>query len=78
MTPEQLYQWAKDYYEKNSTEPTVRQATKRFKVTQDDIVSAIEDYQGDGNYFGLAIGVQIQGYGYYEEKYVGKYTIEAY
>jgi len=78
MTPEQLYQWAKEYYEKHETEPTVRQATKRFRVTQDDIIDAVGDYWGEGEYFGINVGIQIPGYGHYEERYVGNYTIEAY
>ena len=79
MTPEQLYQWTRDYYRKHGTDPTVRQAAKHFRVTQDEVLDAVNDYHGNNSkYFGVAVGVQIQGVGYYEERCTGKYTIEAY
>ncbi|WP_152599902.1 hypothetical protein [Noviluteimonas dokdonensis] len=57
-------------------------AAKRFKTTQSAIVEAVEDGAGmgdfGGDYFGIAVGVQISGHGYGVHDNEGDYQIEAY
>ena len=43
--------------------PTVRQAAKRFRVTQSSIVDIVEGSDIDGAYFELAVALGIPGVG---------------
>lgn len=57
--------------------PTVRATAKRFRMTQQAVIDAVEDGCDIGDYFGISVGIQTGGgYGAYDS--VGDYKIEAY
>lgn len=82
MTPEELYAYANKFARRaedageGTRYPTMRQATKQFKVRLSDIEDACQDYCGRG-YLGLAVGFRTgSGYGVYAVK--GDCLVEAY
>lgn len=86
MTPEALFKYADGFARRAEAKgdgtqyPTFRQVAKRFGVKYDDIEDAVADGQGRdgcGSYFGVAIGVQIQGVGYGVHGTRGEYLVEA-
>ena len=87
MTPEALYKYAANFArrseatDKGTVWPTFRQIAKRFGVKYDDIEDAVNDGQGRdgcGEYFGVSIGIAIQGVGYAQHDTRGEYVVEAY
>lgn len=88
MTGEQLFKYADRFALRSEARgegtqwPTFRQIAKRFKVRHYEIEDAVESSQGSdwirGGYFGVAVGVQIQGVGYAEHDTRGEYQVEAY
>lgn len=66
-----LWRWARGYSKrhedsgKGTQYPTMREATKRFKCSMDDIENVMGDDLGDGEdrYLGLAVAVRVGGHG---------------
>ncbi len=86
ITPETLFTYVLRFAKRsedsgNGTQyPTFRQITNRFHVNYDQIEDAVNDGQGRegcGSYFGVSVGVQIQGAGYAEHATRGEYQVEA-
>jgi hypothetical protein len=82
MTPLELFDYADRFAraaenaDKGTQYPTVRDAAKRFRVTQGAIEEACYDYQGSG-YLGLIVGFKTYaGRGEYATK--GACQVEAY
>jgi hypothetical protein len=84
MTAQELFNWARAYSKraqaagKCETCPTMREATKRFRCTMDDIEDVIgDDIKGD-HYLGIATAVGVQGVGCADIEPRGEQLIEAY
>jgi hypothetical protein len=82
LTPATLFDYADKYAraaeatDQGTVYPTMREATRHFRTTQDVIEETIGDYC-DGGYLGLAVGFK-NGNGYATYKHRGDYRIEAY
>ena len=79
-----LWKWARRYAKrredagKGTQYPTLRQATKRFRCSMDDIEGVIHDDLGDDSrYLGLIVAVRV-GSGVGEIERRGDYQVEAY
>ena len=86
MKPAELFRYADRFASRHEAKgkgtvfPTFRQIAKRFRVRYDEIEDAVADGQCSdecGSYFGVSIGVQIQGVGYAEHGTRGEYQVEA-
>jgi hypothetical protein len=86
MTPQELFKYADRFASRSEAKdqgtqyPTFREIAKRFKVTYDeieDVVASGQGMDGCGDYFGVSIGVQIQGVGYAEHGSRGEWQVEA-
>jgi hypothetical protein len=77
MNPQELFDYASTYPKTpGRVYPTVREAAKHFRVTQQAIIDACEDWQGDG-YMRPATGMKVgNGIGTFDRK--GDYLVEAY
>lgn len=81
-----LWRWARAYAKRHEDAgqgtqyPTMREATKRFRCTLDDIEAVIGDDLGDDEdrYLGIAVAVGIQGVGTANIEVRGEQLIEAY
>lgn len=84
MTPQELFNYVNRYALRNERNgngtvyPTFRQAAKRFHCTYDDIQDAVDGYQSDEGYLGVAIAIGIPGHGYASITPRGNHLIEAY
>jgi hypothetical protein len=82
LTAAALFTWADQYAraaeaaDRGTVYPTMREATKQFRTTQDAIEETVGDYCGDG-YLGIAVGFK-NGNGHATYKHRGDYRIEAY
>jgi hypothetical protein len=80
-----LWRWARAYAKKHEDTgrgtqyPTMREATKRFRCTLDDIENVMGDDLGEEDrYLGIAVAVGIPGVGYANIETRGDQLIEAY
>lgn len=80
-----LWRWARAYAKEHEDAgrgtqyPTLREATKRFRCTLDDIENVIGDDLGEGDrYLGIAVAVGIPGAGMADIEPRGAQLIEAY
>ena len=70
MTQEQLFRYADRYARRNERAgkgtkyPTVRQAAKRFRTTQANVVETVEGAYIENVYFELAVAIGIPGVGH--------------
>jgi len=84
MTPQELFDYADRFATKHEAKgkgtvyPTLRQAAKRFHCTYDDIQDAVDDWQGDTGYLGIAVAIGIPGQGSADIAPRGAQLIEAY
>jgi hypothetical protein len=77
VTPQQLFDYASAYPETpGRIYPTVREAAQHFRVTQQSILDACDDWCGDG-YMKPATGIRVgSGVGSFDR--IGDYLVEAY
>lgn len=76
MTPQHLFAFARGLAENGHPFPTVREAAKRFHTSQQAVLDACDDWQGDG-YMQPAVGLRSgSGVGVFER--TGDYLVEAY
>jgi len=80
-----LWRWARAYAKKHEDAgrgtqyPTMREATKRFRCTLDDIENVMGDDLGEEDrYLGIAVAVGVHGVGYANIETRGEQLIEAY
>ncbi len=84
MTPQELFDYADRFATKHEAKgkgtvyPTLRQAAKRFRCTYDDIQDAVDGWQADEGYLGIAVATGISGAGYANIIPRGAQLIEAY
>lgn len=88
MEATKLFNYARNYADKaertgrGTQFPTVRQAAKRFKVPQDDILDVVECAEVSlipgADYFALAVAVGISGVGHRGYDSPADYQLEAY
>lgn len=82
LTATTLFEYANDYAraaeaaDKGTVYPTLREAAKHFRTSQESVEETIGDYQ-DSGYLGLAVGLK-NGNGYASYKLRGDCRIEAY
>lgn len=76
FNPNLLFSWAAAYCIRTKESPTLKKAARKFKRKIGDIITAVEDYQGDG-YMGVAIGYRCAN-GVYHIEHKGDYILEAY
>ncbi len=76
MTPQELFEYASGFKHPHRSHPTVREAAKHFRTTQQAVLDACEDWHGDG-YMRPATGFRVgSGVGTFER--AGDYLVEAY
>lgn len=83
ISPQALFDYANAFARKAETQdrgtqyPTVREAAKHFRVSQEKISDACEDWDTKGGYLGIAVGFRTgAGWGEYPNK--GDCLVEAY
>ena len=84
MTAQELFNWARKYAKRHedigrgTQYPTMREATKRFHCTLDDIENIIDDdIEPEDSYLGLGVAWRV-GNGVADIEHRGDYVIEAY
>lgn len=88
LTATALWLWARAYAKRHEDAgrgtqyPTLREATRRFRCTLDDIENTVgDDVEVEGHedyYLGIAVAVGISGSGYADLEPRGEQLVEAY
>lgn len=76
MTPQQLFAFASGFAQTQRSYPSVRDAARHFRTSQQAVLDACDDWHGEG-YMQPAVGLRSGcGVGVFESP--GDYLVEAY